>query len=86
MIQVIAMLRFRWYTVSCPACEAEIDILPPQSIAAETRGLTHRCPSCRRWLTTFIRQLGSARHPEIRAIESQVEADDFLFLRQELMG
>jgi len=80
------MLRFRWYKVSCPACDRVIDLLPPQSIVAENRGLAHRCPSCRRWLATYVRQLGSARHPEIRVIESRVEFDDALFRRPRMIG
>jgi hypothetical protein len=80
------MLRFRWYSVSCPACRKPIDIFPPQSIVAENRGLAHRCPACRRWLATYIRQAGSSRHPEVRVIESRIEPDDPLLFRQRMTG
>jgi hypothetical protein len=80
------MLRFRSYNLLCPACHQSIEILPPQSIVAENRGLAHRCPGCRKWLATYVRRAGSARHPEVRVIESRIEPEDSLYLRRRTVG
>ena len=82
----IAMLSFRWYKATCPACIKPVDILPPESIVAENHGLAHRCPTCRRWLATYVRQIGSARHPDVRVIETNIAPDDWLQARQRLTG
>jgi hypothetical protein len=70
------MLNFRWYQATCPSCLKAIDILPPDSIVAEDRGLAHRCPLCRRWLATYVYP-GSKRHPDVRVIETQVVPEDW---------
>lgn len=62
------MLKLRIYTVQCPCCEHPIDIPPPQSLAAEGDGLTHRCTWCRRLLLTSVSQLGPWRMPKTRVI------------------
>jgi hypothetical protein len=82
----IAMLSFRWYKATCPACLKPIDILPPESIVAEDHGLAHRCPSCRKWLATFVRQVGSSRHPDVRVIETRVAPDALQQVRHRSTG
>jgi hypothetical protein len=66
-----AVLSFRWYRATCPACLKPIDILPPDSIVAEDRELAHRCPLCGQWLATYV-SATSRRHPDMRIIESRV--------------
>ncbi len=82
----IAVLDSRWYKATCPSCLKPIDVLPPESIVAEGHGLAHRCPACRRWLATYVRPVGSTRHPDVRAIETCVAPDDWLQLRRRLTG
>lgn len=78
------MSSFRWCKATCPSCLKLIDILPPESIVAEDHGLAHRCPACRRWLATYVRQVGSTRHPDVRAIEARIASDDWLPLHRRL--
>jgi hypothetical protein len=85
-VKGLKMLQFRWYNILCPACRRPIDILPPQSLVAEDCGLAHQCPGCRKWLATYVRRAGSARHPELRVIESRVEPIDLLFLGRRMVG
>jgi hypothetical protein len=79
------MLNFRWYEATCPACLKPIDILPPDSIVAEDRGLAHRCPVCRRWLVTYVHS-GSRKHPDVRIIETQIAPEDWQALRRRAVG
>jgi hypothetical protein len=64
------MLRFRWYSILCPACRKTIDILPPESIVAENLGLAHRCGNCRRWLAVSVSTRGIRRELDVRLIEN----------------
>jgi hypothetical protein len=80
------MLSFRRYKATCPACLKPIEILPPDSIVAEEHGLAHRCPTCRQWLATYVRQVGSMRHPDIRIVETRIASDDGLQLRRRMTG
>ena len=82
----IAMLSFRRYKATCPSCLKPIDILPPDSIVAEDHGLAHQCPSCQKWLATYVRRIGSSRHPDVRVIETSLAPDDRLQLRRRLTG
>jgi hypothetical protein len=83
-VKRFAMLNFRRYKATCPSCLKPIDILPPDSIVAEDHGLAHRCPFCRQWLATYVRQIGSSRHPDVRAIETRLASDDRLQLIRRL--
>jgi hypothetical protein len=80
-----AVLNFRWYRATCPACLKPIDILPPDSIVAEYHGLAHRCPVCRRWLATYI-LIGSKRHPDVRLIETEIAPPGGEPLRRRTVG
>lgn len=62
------MLILRSYSIECPCCRNLIDIHPPDSLAAEQVGLTHRCPRCRRLLATSVVKWGPLRIPEVMII------------------
>jgi hypothetical protein len=76
------MMNFFFHNVPCPACRTPIDIFPSQSLVSEKLGLAHRCPVCRGWLATYVRQIGSWLYPELRPIECRVATDHWWLSRQ----
>ncbi len=62
------MLRFRQYSVKCPACSQPMEVYPPQSIELERNGVTERCSHCRRWLVLSVWDVGPWQVPEARVV------------------
>ena len=73
------------YSVACPSCQQAIDVRPPQSIVADNHGVARRCPGCRGWLASYVRQDGSAWQLEVRAIGSRPVADDPLMVLRRMI-
>jgi hypothetical protein len=80
------MCHSAWYSVACPSCQQAIDVLSPQSIVADDLGVAQRCPSCRGWLASYVRQDGSAWQLEVRAIGSRPIADDPVLVLRRMLG